>query len=42
VKLATASLSVASEDIDDPPVLKAAALERVKVSYRYLEFPTTS
>jgi hypothetical protein len=39
VKVATALLSVASEVIDDPQVSKAAALERVKVSYRYLEFP---
>jgi hypothetical protein len=37
MKVATALLSVASEDIDDPQVSKAAALERVKVSYRYLE-----
>ena len=36
VKLATALLSVASEDVYDPQVLKAAALERVKVSYRCL------
>jgi len=36
VKLATALLSVATEDTCDPQVLKTAALVRMKASYRYL------